>query len=58
MPTHGGQMSICAAASMAASIAGAISPNTINNQWYENVQSVNDLELLDLAKKLYLLRRD
>ncbi|MFD3157565.1 ADP-ribosylglycohydrolase family protein [Haloimpatiens sp. FM7330] len=43
-------------ASMSSAIAGAISPDTINAQWYENVQAVNGNDLIDLADKLYLFR--
>jgi ADP-ribosylglycohydrolase len=43
-------------ASMASAIAGAISPETINEKWYEMVQSVNENELLELGESLYSLR--
>lgn len=43
-------------ASMSSAIAGAMSPETVNNKWYENVQAINGNELIELAEKLYLLR--
>jgi ADP-ribosylglycohydrolase len=43
-------------ASMGAAIAGAMSPETINEKWYEMVQSVNKNELLELGESLYSLR--
>lgn len=43
-------------ASMSSAIAGAISPDTINNEWYENVQTVNEIDLINLAEKLYSFR--
>lgn len=43
-------------ASMGSAIAGAMYPETVNEKWYEIVQSVNGNELLELGKKLYYFR--
>ncbi|WP_342553532.1 ADP-ribosylglycohydrolase family protein [Paenibacillus sp. FSL R7-0652] len=43
-------------ASMGAAIAGALSPQTVNERWYQAVVQVNGNELLQLAPKIAQLR--
>lgn len=43
-------------ASMGSAIAGALSPQTVNERWYQAVAEVNGNELLQLAPKLAQLR--
>ncbi|WP_138205697.1 ADP-ribosylglycohydrolase family protein [Haloimpatiens lingqiaonensis] len=43
-------------ASMSSAIAGAISPDTVNNKWYDSVRAVNENNLIELGERLYLLR--
>ena len=43
-------------ASMGAAIAGAMSPQTVNESWYQAVEEVNGNELLQLAPKIAHLR--
>ncbi|MCJ7841982.1 ADP-ribosylglycohydrolase family protein [Lederbergia sp. NSJ-179] len=44
-------------ASMGSAIAGAMSPQTVNEEWYQAVKEVNGNELLELAPRIASLRR-
>lgn len=44
-------------ASMGAAIAGAMSPKTVNESWYQAINEVNGNELLDLAEKIAYIRK-
>jgi ADP-ribosylglycohydrolase len=44
-------------ASIGAAIAGALSPATVNEAWFDVVQAVNGRDLLDTVEVLAKLRR-
>jgi ADP-ribosylglycohydrolase len=45
-------------ASMGSAIAGALHPETVNEEWFEVVNMINDAELLNTAKSLAALRHN
>ena len=45
-------------ASMGGAIAGALYPETVNEEWFEVVNMINDAELLNTAKSLAALRHN
>jgi len=45
-------------ASIGGAIAGALHPETVNQEWFEVVNSTNEDELLDVATSLAALRRN
>jgi ADP-ribosylglycohydrolase len=43
-------------ASLGGAIAGALYPETVNNEWFEVVSAINENSLLDVANPLAALR--